>query len=76
MEPEPEWQAGASQGGLPDPSPNVPRFSGSPVRATKINPSAPVSKDCRWSVSAWTTNGGSGTVRRPARDFGYGLSVT
>src|SRR4051794_38020092 len=44
----------------------VPRLSAAPVRATKIRSSSPTSYAFACSVSAWTTNGGSGTERRPA----------
>jgi hypothetical protein len=54
---------------------NVPRLNGAPVRATNTSPeSLPKERQC--SMRAWRANDGSGTDRRPARDFGYGLSAT
>ncbi len=69
-------ESGAAQGRFPDPAVErapADRLAGA---GGKTRPSSLLPKQRMCSVSSCTTNGGSGTDRRPALDFGYGLMLT
>ena len=66
QEPDPHRQAGSSREDFQTRARKVPRWSAAPVCATKIRSSSPTSYAFACSVSAWTTNGGSGTDRPSA----------
>jgi hypothetical protein len=66
-------QSGPTRDGRQTRSRKLVRFGRCPNRFTNSSPSGPGGTSCRWRSSSSTRCPGSGMVRRPALDFGYGL---